>query len=57
MHRRLFDRLHQQHYSTSTTKRLNHFGAVEYMAKDLVDEEFDSSSDYDTEMTVSDQVL
>ena len=49
---RLFDRLHQQHYPTSTTKRLNHFGAVEYMAKDLVDEEFDSASDYDTETSL-----
>ena len=49
---RLFDRLHQQHHPTSTTKRLNHFGAVEYMAKDLVDEEFDSASDYDTETSL-----
>ena len=52
MNCRLFDRLHQQHYPTSTTKRLNHFGAVEYMAKDLVDEEFDSASDYDTETSL-----
>ena len=52
VHCRLFDRLHQQHYPTSTTKRLNHFGAVEYMAKDLVDEEFDSASDYDTETSL-----
>ena len=49
---RLFDRLHQQHNPTCTTKRLNHFGAVEYMAKDLVDEEFDSASDYDTETSL-----
>ena len=52
MNCRLFDRLHQQHYPMSTTKRLNHFGAVEYMAKDLVDEEFDSASDYDTETSL-----